>query len=227
MLPLLGQRRAALAPQGRALPGCQHGAVWDWRHEERDGLKEKRENPPLSERKPKGAHSKQTQRVPVLLPNEKNQRFSDTKTSEMPVVPLRFISSPDIPAQSQRGIRRHSQQQPKAANRTASLLAPDPTSPHTITSTGIRRRQRSRTSTLAAGQARFSEKPQLHRTFISQRVPAALREGGPSPAGTARHTERRHRAANKRAAQQSGAPGPPRPAPGTCWGSRGRGPLAG
>lgn len=83
----------------------------------------------------------------------------------MPVVPLRFISSPDIPAQSQRGIRRHSQQQPKAANRTASPLAPDPTSPHTITSTGIRRRQRSRTSTLAAGQARFSEKRLQHHNF--------------------------------------------------------------
>lgn len=27
-LPLLGQRRAALAPQDRALPGCQHGAAW-------------------------------------------------------------------------------------------------------------------------------------------------------------------------------------------------------
>lgn len=84
----------------------------------------------------------------------------------MPVVPLRFISSPDIPAQSQRGIRRHSQQQPKAANRTASPLAPDPTSPHTITSTGIRRRQRSRTSTLAAGQARFSEKRLQHNFTV-------------------------------------------------------------
>lgn len=233
-LPLLGQRRAALAPQGRALPGCQHGAAWGCLGlaSRGTGWAQRETGKPTAFEKKAKRSSQQTDATRSGIASKREEpalfrhkNFGNACSSSK----VHFLP-------------RHSSAEP-TGNPPAQPTAAKSSQPHRISARpgpNLTPHDHFHRDTSAAAladehaggrpgsfQRETASTPQLHRTFISQRVPAALREGGPSPAGTARHTERRHRAANKRAAQQSGAPGPPRPAPGTCWGSRGRGPLAG
>lgn len=104
---------------------------------------------------------------------------------------LRFISSPDIPTHSQRGIHRH-RTQPHA---------------NAIASTG-------RTATHR--QAHLNEKRLSHNNFAALWSLSAIPQ--PFEQSSARLTERRHHEQKSRATKRRC-----RPAPGTCWGSRGRG----